>query len=193
MKKFLLFVIATTILSACDDRRKDPVTTGRIGDLAWTFADNKLSIAGGGQMPDFEQGGAPWAPYADRIEEIYVSPAAESIGNWAFAGLTNLTEVDYFLKVTRIGNHAFANCTALRSVWIGPSVTTIEARAFSDCPALTKVLISTETPPSLGEGNFTIEEDVLHSDYRDAYLADESWASAFSSIEYFPTIPPPTL
>ena len=64
-----------------------------------------------------------------------------SIGNYAFAGCSSLTNVVIPNNVMSIGNNAFASCTSLTSVSIPDSVTSIGRSAFDGCSSLTSIEI----------------------------------------------------
>lgn len=64
-----------------------------------------------------------------------------SIGEYALAGCTNLTNVTIPSSVTTIGSGAFINCTDLVSITIPNSVTIIGGNAFSECSSLTSINI----------------------------------------------------
>lgn len=84
-------------------------------------------------IPDFNgSGSAPWYKYRSRIKTLYLQTNLNSIGNYAFYGLTNLQNVytcpgvgganpgscrNFYFPMTlkRIGKYAFADCTSLES------------------------------------------------------------------------------
>jgi PKD repeat protein len=76
-----------------------------------------------------------------------------SIGDWAFAFCSSLTNVTIGTNVTSIGEGAFAFCSSLTSVAIPDSVTSIEEGAFASCSSLTNVTIP-DNVTSIGEGAF---------------------------------------
>ena len=64
-----------------------------------------------------------------------------SIGNSAFSGCTNLTDVIIGTNVTSVGVGAFIHCDNLLSVTIGNNVTNIGDNGFSNCAKLTTLII----------------------------------------------------
>ena len=64
-----------------------------------------------------------------------------SIGQNAFNGCTNLTNISIPDSVTSIGHNAFEGCTSLTSITIPDSVTSIESRAFRACKELTSIAV----------------------------------------------------
>ena len=68
-----------------------------------------------------------------------------AIGNDAFHGCTELTDINIPNSVTSIGVWAFYGCTGLTSITIPISVSSIEAFAFSSCNSLKKVTWNART------------------------------------------------
>ena len=71
----------------------------------------------------------------EKIEGRIVS----SIGDFAFAGETNLREVGLPSGLRHIGMYAFAGCSNLVSMYIPENVTEIEAEAFAECVRLSTI------------------------------------------------------
>ena len=71
----------------------------------------------------------------EKIEDRVVS----SIGDFAFAGETNLREVGLPSGLRHIGMYAFAGCSNLVSMYIPENVTEIESRAFAECVRLSTI------------------------------------------------------
>ena len=65
----------------------------------------------------------------EKIEKIIISDGVTKIGEWAFAGLSNLKEVVIGDSVTHIGKYAFDN-RELEKMTIGKSVSYIDSNAF---------------------------------------------------------------
>ena len=64
-----------------------------------------------------------------------------SIGEYAFADCSGLTNITIPNSVISIGNYAFAGCSELTSITIPSSVTSIENYAFVGCSELTSITI----------------------------------------------------
>ena len=77
-----------------------------------------------------------------------------SIGDYAFADCSSLTEVTIPNSVTNIGDYAFSDCSSLTSVTIGNSVTSIGNYAFLGCSSLTSVTIPNSVT-SIGDFAFS--------------------------------------
>ena len=87
--------------------------------------------------------------------------------------------------MVRLGNWCFAGCTQLTNLTLGSSLTNIGDQVFRGCPFLTAIHIKKETPIEL---NNTFDPAVYLSaifyipkGYAGAYKTDEHW-SAFQNI-----------
>ena len=115
-------------------------------DAQWGYVEEtgELTIIGTGEMEnyeyDYETGRktAPWSGLPIKAVKIY---GVTTIGDHAFFGYPNLTEVTIPDSVTSIGNGAFAFCDGLTEVTIPNSVITIGDNAFNDCDNLAKITI----------------------------------------------------
>lgn len=81
-----------------------------------------LSIAGTGAMKDYESGPAvPWYTKRALIKTVVIKDGVTAIGDHAFIGCGNLTEVTIPGSVTAIGASAFSGCSGLTDVYYGGS------------------------------------------------------------------------
>ena len=79
---------------------------------------------------------------AGRPDTAFAIPeGVTGIGNDAFSGCTNLTQVSIPESVTGIGNDAFSECTNLTQVSVPEGVTKIEYQTFYGCESLESVTI----------------------------------------------------
>ena len=76
-----------------------------------------------------------------------------SIGDGAFNGCSELTNITIPNSVTSIGGAAFAGCSSLASITIPDSVTSIGGGTFSGCSGLTSVTIGNSVT-SINENTF---------------------------------------
>jgi len=116
--------------------------SGPCGDEAtWSFSadDQTLTIKGSGEMYDYNSGTVPWKNITTLIRRVIIKKGMTTIGNYAFKGCTNLTEVSIPSSVKSIGHWAFVECTSLASVDISSSVTSIGFSAFNGCSSLESV------------------------------------------------------
>ena len=79
------------------------------------------------------------------ITNITLSKNVTSIEDGAFKCCEKLTDITLPNGITRIGEYTFCGCKSLTSIIIPNSVTSIEGNAFSGCEKLEKILI----PPSV--------------------------------------------
>ncbi|MCD8055272.1 MAG: leucine-rich repeat protein, partial [Clostridiales bacterium] len=126
-------------------------TDGVCGDnLTWMLtSDGTLTISGTGDMYDYEHieedednnyGTAPWFSYFDSITSAVIEDGVTSIGNFAFFGCYNMTEITVGSSVTSIGYFAFQSC-GIESITLPDSLTTIYDSAFDNCTNLTSIVI----------------------------------------------------
>ena len=68
--------------------------SGTIGTLKWAvYTNGLLEISGSGAVPSYSQGSSPWYNYASSITSILVRSSVTSIGESAFYGCDNVTEI----------------------------------------------------------------------------------------------------
>ncbi len=73
--------------------------------------------------------------------KVTIPNSVKGIGNAAFYGCSNLSEIELGNSLTSIGGLAFGNCTKLEEVAIPDSVTEVKANAFKGCSKLNWVTI----------------------------------------------------
>ncbi len=93
---------------------------GICGDnLSWTLSSGKLTIAGDGEIPDYDKPeDVPW--YASRalVNTVVLSEKVRKIGSYAFYDCDNITEIALSSYVKRINDNAFNNCDSLQKIAI---------------------------------------------------------------------------
>jgi hypothetical protein len=77
---------------------------------------------------------------------VAIPNSVTSIGSWVFYGCTSLTNVTIPDSVTSIGSYAFYGCFSLTSVTIGNVVTNIGSYAFASCYSLTGAYFKGNAP-----------------------------------------------
>ena len=103
----------------------------------WYLIDGTLTISGANNMTDYsETNKAPWTGL--NITKIVVEKYVSTIGNYAFAGLSEVTEITLPNTVYEIGDYAFKNCAGLKSIEIPDSLKLgiISTGMFSGCTSL---------------------------------------------------------
>ena len=93
--------------------------------------------------------------YLSNLTSVSIPNSATSIGGFAFDNCVNLTSIIIPNSVTTIGAFVFQSCWHLNSVIIGNSTTYIGNYAFHNCYNLTMMTVLSETPPSLGYDSFS--------------------------------------
>lgn len=115
-------------------------------NLTWSLDDDgTMTIAGSGDMYDFIGVGwegpgtpdddRPWKEQRNNIKKVVFTGNATSIGDYAFSGCTNLTDITIPSSVTSIGERAFELC-GFESITIPNTVTMIGPGLFSECSSL---------------------------------------------------------
>ena len=72
---------------------------------------------------------------------LAIPDGVKNIGQYAFAGCTNIIDIAIPNNVTNIGAYAFEGCRNLVSLELGDGIASIEGGAFSDCSAIEEVRI----------------------------------------------------
>ena len=90
------------------------VDSGACGEnLTWTLDDaGVLTISGVGAMTNWSNGDSPWYDQRMNIREIRINAGVNSIGNYAFAGCTNLESVLFQGNAPAFGSNAFSHACA---------------------------------------------------------------------------------
>ena len=111
----------------------------------WEFNNGNLHIGGTGSMPDFTSTGyfqAPWIERKNEITSVTIDDDVTNIGDYAFSGCQNLTQVNIGRrsKLTYIGERAFQSC-GFSSITLPDDLplTTIREAAFFNCQKLEKI------------------------------------------------------
>ena len=115
---------------------KEPaVSAGSCGESAtWQLRGSTLTISGTGAMRDYSMDdSSPWYVLAASIKSVKIGSGISSLGNYAFADLTNVTTVSVPASVSKIGDKAFAGCSALSSIRLPENVTEVSGDSFEDC------------------------------------------------------------
>ena len=82
-------------------------------------------------------------------------------------------------SVTSLGNYCFAGCSDLTSITIPNSVTSLGEECFWDCTSLTSIYMLPSTPPSTGSEIFDysplVTVYVVSENAKKAYQAQGPW------------------
>jgi hypothetical protein len=91
------------------------------------------------------------------LQGIYIPEGVTSIGDYAFAGCTALYNIHIPEGVTSIGDYTFAGCTALRDIYLPASFLSIGDNAFAGCTSIQDFYLNISIPEgvtSIGENAF---------------------------------------
>lgn len=128
----------------------DTVASGNCGangsNLTWTLdSEGTLTISGKGEMSNYTNM-SPWGYYSwykkeTQIRKVIIESGVTTIGNYAFYGEANLTNISVPDGITSIGKMAFEGCKKLDSIILPNSLTEIGDSAFSVCTNLTSIAL----------------------------------------------------
>lgn len=123
----------------CADCGKMLEAYGSCGeDLTWILDDEGLlTISGNGKMKNYSSAkNVPWNAYAGQIKTVSIEKGVTSIGDFAFYGLTEITDITLPKGMEIIGNYAFKGCTSLESVELPKTLWKIGESGFFGCAVL---------------------------------------------------------
>lgn len=123
------------------------------------------------------------------LTSIEIPNGVTSIGQSAFQYCTSLASVTIPNSVTSIGWNSFGSCSSLTSVEIPNSVTKIATNGFYNCQSLASVTVKATTPPTLGDGVFSNNSNLViyvPAESVDAYKAANNWSTYASKIQAIP-------
>ena len=117
----------------------DGVLFNKEQDKIIFFPDNRFDSY---EIPDSVTSIGDMAFYGcDNLTNIIIPDSVTSIENYAFSGCANFTSITIPDSVTSIGESAFSCCFILTSITIPDSVTSISDETFSKCYKLTDIII----------------------------------------------------
>ena len=107
-------------------------TSGTCGtNLTWKLASGTLTS------------GAPWEAVKSQIESVVINSGATSVGDFAFNGCSNLTNVSLPTTIQTIGDSSFSGCSKLPSIALRNKVKSLGESAFANCSALKSISLPT--------------------------------------------------
>lgn len=117
-------VVSVEISGTCED------------NLTWVLNDDGvLTISGKGEMQHFssEMYDSYWFPYRDSIQKVVITNGITNIGECAFQGCVNLTDVSIPNSVKSLDYGCFGDCNALSGVKLPAGLEFIGDYAFTGC------------------------------------------------------------
>ena len=159
----ILAVILLLTLASCGGTSVE-TTSGSHGSLNWSYdTSNKiLTISGAGPMEDFANADSvAWKEIRTLVQTVKVGEDVESIGNYAFYGMSALTSVELSDAdgaedphvLTRVGDLSFAYCQKLTGINLPSTLVEVGRSAFEGCAALTSVYLQANVT-KLGDSAF---------------------------------------
>ena len=106
------------------------------GESKFKFEEGTVTISGIGEVNQPSYG---WNK--EKIKKVVVMNGVTSIGEEAFSGCSNLTNIEIPNSVTSIGEKAFSGCSNLASIKIPDTVTNIGKEAFLECSSLVDITL----------------------------------------------------
>ena len=129
----------------CGNEGVSYTDVGSCGEsVIWKLSpDGVLTVSGTGAMTNYSVSNpAPWSEYASDIKSVIINNGITSVGDYAFKGLTNVTELYIDETVTVIGKYAFSGMTGLTDIAIENNITEIGEYAFASCTGITDLSLS---------------------------------------------------
>lgn len=123
---------------------KGVVQQGTCGtNLKWQLnKEGVLTISGTGAMKNYTyKSEMPWYKYINDIKSVVIEDGVTSIGDYAFYGMSKLTDISIPEGVKTVGEYAFKNCTALDGVNLPSTLTKLGQSAFYGCTSLSSIAI----------------------------------------------------
>ena len=172
-----LFLLLTTLGVAAQSQ---PIPGS---SLSWEYISGTktLSITGTGKMPDFgSDDERPWkdVSYAPKV---VIGAGVTSVGDLAFNGFSELTDLTLPDGLQTIGVWAFQGCSSLTNLTLPKSVTSIGWLAFSSCEALKDVNVFWDTPLTISADAFSGIDELnkvklyVPAGKKGAYQAADVW------------------
>ena len=144
-------VLLLVLLSLFANKGSAQAETGyTYKNLTWYVSTSGvLTVRGTGDMPNFPYNGTtPWDSKKQSINKIVIESGLTSVGDHAFRGFLNVTEISLPAGLVKIGSQAFEACI-ITDLIIPDTVKTISYRAFYNCVRL-KNLTLTEGIETIG-------------------------------------------
>lgn len=107
---------------------------GKNGDnVSYVYQDGTLTIAGTGEMADYEKYTDNETPYEDIkrfVKTVVVQAGVTRIGNYAFGSCDELQSVTLPEGIVSIGDYAFSSAYSLRNITLPESLETLGTYSF---------------------------------------------------------------
>ena len=107
-------------------------------DMTWNYEDGTLTIAGSGEMDDYEED-APWGQYKKEITKVVFEGSVTYIGARAFNNYDAIEEVDFGTALKEIGQQAFRSCEGLTEIYLPKTFRIFGVESFNSCTNLKEI------------------------------------------------------
>ena len=130
-----------TTLYAVWEKIAEAGTCGK--NLSWEInKQGVLTIYGDGAMQNYTyKSEMPWYRYLSKIKSVVIEKGVTTIGDYAFYGMTDTTNITIPEGVKTIGAYAFKNSAKLEQVELPSTLTRLGESAFYGCTSLKKIAI----------------------------------------------------
>ena len=120
-------------------------------NLSWRYNElDGLYITGSGmEIPDFEEGQAPWQQYSANIFKLSLPNQLEYIGDYAFFDCVNLKSVNLPEHLKKIGDYAFRN-SGVEKLELPYNLKSIGTEAFAGSEDLQSIVFNTLSSGGMG-------------------------------------------
>ena len=118
--------------------------TGTCGEkVSWELdQQGVLTVYGEGAMKNYTyKSEMPWHKYLSKIQKVVIEKGVTTIGDYAFYGMTDTTEITIPEGVKTIGEYAFKNSTKIAEVKLPSTLKKLGQSAFYGCTSLSKIAI----------------------------------------------------
>ncbi|MGN1444513.1 MAG: leucine-rich repeat protein, partial [Acutalibacteraceae bacterium] len=156
--------------------------SGSFDGVNWKYSPEtaELNISGAGEVPDFENGTAPWSFLSKAVKTLTVGENITKLGNYAFASMSHLERINFnpsacanLAKDPQDGNnganYTFAWCGTDSdgiTVVFGENVRSVPAHLFrpsaaaADSPKVTSISFAGNACEALGDHCFRTLDDL---------------------------------
>lgn len=107
--------------------------------FTWSLDGSTLTVSGSGNMPDFTEGGAPWAAHKNQISRVVFTGGITYVGAYSFKDYDGITSVDFGSAMYEIGAEAFRGCDGLTALHMPASFKVFGKNCLRGCTNLTAI------------------------------------------------------
>lgn len=142
-------------------------------NVTWSYNGGTLTIAGRGQMSDYDENLQPWYNLTEEITDVVFGNEVEGIGARAFANCINLTSLSVPANVKVVGD-SFISASGVTSVTFenGKRDLILDSQTFYNAKELNEVVGLSERAYRIGSDIF-IESGLDKEDYGIAWYYDD--------------------